>query len=239
MKKKKVEKLSQATETYEREVSNLQREIILLRRNLKKAENEGNKYKLSVIEFEEIKSKQDKKLSEIKAELNREISVRKSLEDAYTSSQKRLQEIESISTEERDKLSTLSISYSTLKQEILKTQYETSTEKQKRIITENTLESIKNERDNISKRYENTKKDMERLLSDFEKLKIDHSKVCEQLEKAQQDRAENSTRDSHLQEALKEAAAHNAKLIAECEDNAEKARYINKQSIQCVYNQLF
>ncbi|CAD5114655.1 DgyrCDS3705 [Dimorphilus gyrociliatus] len=230
LKKKKVEKLSLATEAYEKEVSNLQREIILLRRSLKKAENEANKYKLSSSEYEEKNIKLDRRLVEIKAELNREISVRKSLEEAHESSQKRFQEVEYLSSTEKENLTRLSVNCSTLKQEILRAQYETSTEKQKRIILETTLETTRAERDNISQRYEQIQEEREKLIIDLEKLKDEYLNVNEQLEKVQKASAESSSRDSHLEKALKDAAAHNAKLIAECEENAEKARKYSQHS---------
>lgn len=61
-------------------------------------------------------------------------------------------------------------------------------------------------------------------------MRIDFSNLTEKLEKAQKAGAVSLVRDEQLREALREAAAHNAKLLAECEESAEKARYFTFRS---------
>lgn len=145
-----MEKFTQAADAYEKEVSSLQRDIVVLKRSLKKAENENESAKLLISNNDTIKIKLQRKIDELKAELSRETSVRKSLEDAHRSSQKRLQEMECFSSSERDNLSSLTASCSSLKKEMIHVQHEAAAERQRRVITENTIKAIKAERGCLS-----------------------------------------------------------------------------------------
>ncbi|KAL5015200.1 hypothetical protein ScPMuIL_009470 [Solemya velum] len=129
--------------------------------------------------------KLQRKLTELRDELQRECSLRESLEESHNVLLARVRDIESTVDEERSEVETLTSDCLSHKTEIGKLHGELKQEQQKRMVAERTYIQTVEDNENLKKCFEQVDADRKLLTSELERIQTQYRDLIKQLEQTQ------------------------------------------------------
>ncbi|XP_062594271.1 coiled-coil domain-containing protein 150-like isoform X2 [Saccostrea cucullata] len=256
------QKYDMLKETYEQELGKLRRkldqvtddlktehearlkskeEIRLLKTELENATVSKETISAATDELSSQKSKFQKRINDIREELEREKSLRHSLEESHNTLLARIREMESIVESERKEVQTLSNDCSHLRNDAVKVREELRQEKSQRELYESQFKQTSHENEILRKDYESAESDRKLLITEMQRLRTQYEDLIKQLEQTQvivDQQKSNNTKleqeNEHLNKILSSASEEKERMksMHDRELEAEKKRVNEKQKFE-------
>lgn len=256
------QKYDMLKETYEQELGKLRRKLNQVTEDLKtehearlKSKEEIKQLKTELDnatvsketicaatdELSSQKSKFQKRINELREEIEREKSLRHSLEESHNTLLARIREMESIVESESKEVKTLSNDCSNLRSDAVKVREELRHEKSQRELYESQFTQTSQENEQLRKNYESAESDRKLLITEMQRLRTQYEDLIKQLEQTQvivDQQKSNNTKleqeNEHLNKILSSASEEKERIksMHERELEAEKKRVNEKQKFE-------
>lgn len=256
------QKYDMLKETYEQELGKLRRKLNQVTEDLKtehearlKAKEEIKQLKTELDnatvsketicaatdELSSQKSKFQKRINELREEIEREKSLRHSLEESHNTLLARIREMESIVESESKEVKTLSNDCGNLRSDAVKVREELRYEKSQRELYESQFTQTSQENEQLRKNYESAESDRKLLITEMQRLRTQYEDLIKQLEQTQvivDQQKSNNTKleqeNEHLNKILSSASEEKERIksMHERELEAEKKRVNEKQKFE-------
>lgn len=256
------QKYDMLKETYEQELGKLRRKLNQVTEDLKtehearlKSKEEIKQLKTELDnatvsketicaatdELSSQKSKFQKRINELREEIEREKSLRHSLEESHNTLLARIREMESIVESESKEVKTLSNDCSNLRSDAVKVREELRHEKSQRELYESQFTQTSQENEQLRKNYESAESDRKLLITEMQRLRTQYEDLIKQLEQTQvivDQQKSNNTKleqeNQHLNKILSSASEEKERIksMHERELEAEKKRVNEKQKFE-------
>ncbi|XP_065935537.1 coiled-coil domain-containing protein 150 isoform X7 [Magallana gigas] len=200
------QKYDMLKETYEQELGKMRRKLNQVTEDLKtehearlKAKEEIKQLKTELDnatvsketicaatdELSSQKSKFQKRINELREEIEREKSLRHSLEESHNTLLARIREMESIVESESKEVKTLSNDCGNLRSDAVKVREELRYEKSQRELYESQFTQTSQENEQLRKNYESAESDRKLLITEMQRLRTQYEDLIKQLEQTQ------------------------------------------------------
>ncbi|XP_052715806.1 coiled-coil domain-containing protein 150-like isoform X7 [Crassostrea angulata] len=200
------QKYDMLKETYEQELGKMRRKLNQVTEDLKtehearlKAKEEIKQLKTELDnatvsketicaatdELSSQKSKFQKRINELREEIERERSLRHSLEESHNTLLARIREMESIVESESKEVKTLSNDCGNLRSDAVKVREELRYEKSQRELYESQFTQTSQENEQLRKNYESAESDRKLLITEMQRLRTQYEDLIKQLEQTQ------------------------------------------------------
>lgn len=256
------QKYDMLKETYEQELGKMRRKLNQVTEDLKtehearlKAKEEIKQLKTELDnatvsketicaatdELSSQKSKFQKRINELREEIEREKSLRHSLEESHNTLLARIREMESIVESESKEVKTLSNDCGNLRSDAVKVREELRYEKSQRELYESQFTQTSQENEQLRKNYESAESDRKLLITEMQRLRTQYEDLIKQLEQTQvivDQQKSNNTKleqeNEHLNKILSSASEEKERIksMHERELEAEKKRVNEKQKFE-------
>lgn len=256
------QKYDMLKETYEQELGKMRRKLNQVTEDLKtehearlKAKEEIKQLKTELDnatvsketicaatdELSSQKSKFQKRINELREEIEREKSLRHSLEESHNTLLARIREMESIVESESKEVKTLSNDCGNLRSDAVKVREELRYEKSQRELYESQFTQNSQENEQLRKNYESAESDRKLLITEMQRLRTQYEDLIKQLEQTQvivDQQKSNNTKleqeNEHLNKILSSASEEKERIksMHERELEAEKKRVNEKQKFE-------
>ncbi|XP_056014770.1 coiled-coil domain-containing protein 150-like isoform X7 [Ostrea edulis] len=243
------QKYDMLKETYEQELGKLRRkldqvtedlktehearlkskeEVKFLKTELENAAATKESISAASDELSSQKSKFQKRINEIREELEREKSLRHSLEESHNTLLARIREMESIVESERKEVKTLSNDCTNLRNDAVKVREELRQEKSEREMYESQFKQTNQEHEHLKKNYESAEADRKLLLSEMQRLRSQYEDLIKQLEQTQvivDQQKSNNTK-------LEQENEHLNKIVNSASEEKERMKSMHERELE-------
>nr|XP_034335864.1 coiled-coil domain-containing protein 150 isoform X7 [Crassostrea gigas] len=243
------QKYDMLKETYEQELGKMRRKLNQVTEDLKtehearlKAKEEIKQLKTELDnatvsketicaatdELSSQKSKFQKRINELREEIEREKSLRHSLEESHNTLLARIREMESIVESESKEVKTLSNDCGNLRSDAVKVREELRYEKSQRELYESQFTQTSQENEQLRKNYESAESDRKLLITEMQRLRTQYEDLIKQLEQTQvivDQQKSNNTK-------LEQENEHLNKILSSASEEKERIKSMHERELE-------